>query len=333
MPKKRSKKQAKAPKKAVARSAKTKKSKLSTKKAPILKIHHKSHIDEYTAKDILWFRDLKKEDIPVVGGKGANLGEMFNHFPIPNGFCITVHGYKKFMDKTGIFAHVHGMLDKLDVEDTESLDKTSQKIRDLILKPKFPADLKSEIVSNYKKLAHKKVAVRSSATAEDLPTASFAGQQDTYLDIEGESKVIDAVQRCWASLFTSRAIYYREKNNFKHRDVLISVVIQEMIDADFAGVMFTIDPVNKLYILVEIVEGLGEKLVSGMVTPNTYFIHRSDDKIMEESLQFGFDENMVHQVAAIGRKIEEHYKKPMDIEFAFKDGKLYILQARPITTL
>jgi pyruvate,water dikinase len=237
------------------------------------------------------------------------------------------------MDKTGIFAHVHGMLDKLDVEDTESLDKTSQKIRDLILKPKFPADLKSEIVSNYKKLAHKKVAVRSSATAEDLPTASFAGQQDTYLDIEGESKVIDAVQRCWASLFTSRAIYYREKNNFKHRDVLISVVIQEMIDADFAGVMFTIDPVNKLYILVEIVEGLGEKLVSGMVTPNTYFIHRSDDKIMEESLQFGFDENMVHQVAAIGRKIEEHYKKPMDIEFAFKDGKLYILQARPITTL
>lgn len=308
--------------------------KAGTKKKPAKhKATKKGKLELYTDKDILWFRDLKKEDIPIVGGKGANLGEMYNHFPIPNGFCVTVHGYRKFMEMTGIIEHIHGLLDALDVEETEKLDETSKKIRDMILKQKFPASLKKEIISNYKRLNHKKVAVRSSATAEDLPTASFAGQQDTYLNMTGDKKVIDAVQRCWASLFTSRAIYYREKNNFKHRDVLISVVIQEMIDADFAGVMFTIDPVNKKYILIEVVEGLGESLVSGMVTPNTYFVHKSDSKIMEQSLQFAYDEKVIHEVAKVGRLIEKHYKKPMDVEFAVKKGKLYILQARPITTL
>jgi|GEM_PF-319294 len=308
--------------------------KFEVKKKPAKhKAAKKEKLDLYTDKDILWFKDLKKEDIPIVGGKGANLGEMYNHFPIPNGFCVTVHAYRKFMEMTGIIEHIHGLLDALDVEETEKLDETSKKVRDMILKQKFPAGLKKEIISNYKKLAHKKVAVRSSATAEDLPTASFAGQQDTYLNMTGDKKVIDAVQRCWASLFTSRAIYYREKNNFKHRDVLISVVVQEMIDADYAGVMFTIDPVNKKYILIEVVEGLGESLVSGMVTPNTYFVHKSDSKVMEQSLQFAYDEKVIHEVAKVGRLIEKHYKKPMDVEFAVKKGKIYILQARPITTL
>ncbi|MFH1053967.1 MAG: PEP/pyruvate-binding domain-containing protein [Candidatus Woesearchaeota archaeon] len=288
---------------------------------------------DYRTEDVLWFKDVKLKDIPVVGGKGASLGEMFHQFNIPDGFCITVNGYRKFMEDTGIVAHVHGLLDKLDVEGTEELDKVSKEIRDLIMKQKFPPDLKKEIVANYKKLKYLKVAVRSSATAEDLPTASFAGQQDTYLNIEGERDVIEAVQKCWASLFTSRAIYYREKNNFKHRDVLISVVIQEMIDADHAAVMFTVDPVNKKYLLIEVVEGLGEALVSGQVTPNTFFVHKSDDKIMEQHIEFEFDEMMLHKIAAVGRKIEKHYGKPMDIELAVKDGEIFILQARPITTL
>ncbi len=293
----------------------------------------KTEEGEYTPENILWLKDLNKDDIPIVGGKGANLGEMFHHFNIPNGFCITVHGYKDFMDETTIGAHIHGLLDKLDVEGTEELDKVSKEIRKLIMKQKFPKDLREDILKNYHKLKHKIVAVRSSATAEDLPTASFAGQQDTYLEIEGDNDVITAVQKCWASLFTSRAIYYREKNNFHHRDVLISVVIQEMIDAEYAGVMFTIDPVNKKYILIEMVEGLGEALVSGQVTPNSYFLKKDTHEVNEKMEHFDLDIKLVEQVSKIGEKIEKHYGKPQDVEFAFYKGKLFILQSRPITTL
>jgi len=282
---------------------------------------------------ILWFKDLSKTDIPTVGGKGANLGEMFNHFPIPNGFCITVNSYKRFLEETGLDKAIYGMLDTLNVNDNDQLEKVSKKIRNMILEKPFPKDMERLIKENYSKLKNKKVAVRSSATAEDLPTASFAGQQDTYLNIKGEKAVFDAVQRCWASLFTSRAIYYREENNFEHRDVLISVVVQEMIDADYAGVMFTVDPVNRKYILIEAVEGLGEALVSGQVTPNSYFVHKTDEKVMEKTEHFAFDEGLIHRIAELGRKIETHYKCPMDIEYATKDDKIYILQARPITTL
>ena len=285
-------------------------------------------------KNILWFKDIKKEDLPVVGGKGANLGEMYERFPVPNGFCVTVYAYKNFMDETKIGAHIHGLLDALDVENNQQLEKTAEEIRALILKQKFPEHLKKEILEQYKKLKIKKVAVRSSATAEDLPTASFAGQQDTYLNIESEKEVIKSIQKCWASLFTSRAIYYREKNNFKHRDVLISVVIQEMVDASHAGVMFTIDPVNKKHILIEVVEGLGESLVSGQVTPNTYFMNKKTHELEKEHINFDFDKEMLTEVSKIGEKIEKHYGKPQDIEFAFdQEGKLFILQARPITTL
>lgn len=294
----------------------------------------KSKKPDYRPENIMWFKDLKKKDIPLVGGKGANLGEMFNHFPIPNGFCVTVNAYKHFMDETLIGAHIHGLLDKLDVEKTEQLEKVSKNIRDLILKQDMPNDVEEDIVKNYRTLKNRKVAVRSSATAEDLPTASFAGQQDTYLNIEGEHKVVDAVQRCWASLFTSRAIYYREKNNFKHRDVLISVVVQEMINPEYAGVMFTIDPVNKKHILIEVVEGLGEQLVSGQVTPNTYFMNKRSHKLEEATEHFTFDKKVLGKISRVGEKIEDHYKKPQDIEFCIdRKGVLFIVQSRPITTL
>ncbi|RMF55579.1 hypothetical protein D6745_01745, partial [Candidatus Woesearchaeota archaeon] len=283
---------------------------------------------------IVWFREIDKSDIPLVGGKGANLGEMFSKFPVPNGFCVTVNAYKQFLDETGIGAHIHGLLDKVDVENTSQLENTSKKIRELILKQEFPEGIKKEIIANYKKLKIKKVAVRSSATAEDLPGASFAGQQDTYLNVKGEKEVVRAVQKCWASLFTSRAIYYREKNNFRHRDVLISVVVQEMVNAKYAGVMFTVDPVNKKYILIEVVEGLGEALVSGQVTPNSYFMDKKTHKVREKTEHFSIDNKLIEEVSRIGEKIEKHYKCPQDIEFAF-DSKhnLWITQARPITTL
>jgi pyruvate,water dikinase len=289
---------------------------------------------KYRKENILWFNELKKEDIPFVGGKGANLGELYDKFPVPRGFCITVNAYQRFMVRTMIEAKVHGMLDRINVEDTEQLEKTSKKIRDLILKQKFPTELKQEIINNYEKLNNKKVAVRSSATAEDLPQASFAGQQDTYLDIEGNNNVIEAVQKCWASLFTARAIYYREEKKFRHRDVLICVVIQEMVDAEYAGVMFTVDPVNKKFILIEVVEGLGEKLVSGAVTPNTYFMNKKTHEIEQESGDMKFDRKILKNISKLGEKIEDHYKKPQDIEFAVDNkGKIFIVQSRPITTL
>nr|AIF00814.1 phosphoenolpyruvate synthase (pps, ppsA) [uncultured marine group II/III euryarchaeote KM3_139_C07] len=298
-----------------------------------MKIKHKK-TKHYHHENILWLKDLKKSDIPIVGGKGANLGEVFDHFPVPNGFCITVNCYKHFMNETMIGSKIHGLLDELDVENTEQLELISKEIRKLILKQKFPSDIKKEILKNYKKLKNKKVAVRSSATAEDLPTASFAGQQDTYLNTKGNKDLIEAIQKCWASLFTSRAIYYREKNNFKHRDVLIAVVIQEMIDAKYAGVMFTIDPVNKKYILIEVVEGLGEALVSGQVTPNTYFMNKKTHYLEKKSENFKLDPTIITKISIIGEKIEKHYKYPQDIELALdKNNKIYILQSRPITTL
>jgi pyruvate, water dikinase len=285
-------------------------------------------------ENILWFKDITKADISLVGGKGANLGEVARHFPVPNGFCVTVNAYRQFLEQTMVGAHIHSLLDSIDSEKTEELDRASEKIRALIMQQKFPAGLKAEIEKNYKKLKNKKVAVRSSATAEDLPKASFAGQQDTYLNMKGEKAVIDAVQRCWASLFTSRAIYYREKNNFKHREVLISVVVQEMVDPKFAGVMFTVDPVKKKHILIEIVEGLGEKLVSGQVTPNTYFMNKKAHTLEQAHEQFKFDRNLLPNISKTGEKIEKHYGFPQDIEFAIdKRGKLLILQSRPITTL
>jgi len=289
---------------------------------------------KFRLENILWFKDISREDVPFVGGKGANLGEVYKLFPVPEGFCLTVNAYKQFLDETMIHGRIHGMLDALDIDDTEKLEKTSKKIRGMILKQKFPVDIKKELIKNYSRLKNKKVAVRSSATAEDLPSASFAGQQDTYLNINGEKKLIESVQKCWASLFTARAIYYREKNNFRHRDVLISVVIQEMIQPKYAGVVFTIDPVNKKHILVEVVKGLGEQLVSGQVTPNTYFLNKKKHVVEDSSTHFVMDNKIIEQISRIGEKIEEHYRFPQDIEFAIdKKNILYILQSRPITTL
>ncbi len=282
-------------------------------------------------KHISWFNEVSIKDIPLVGGKGASLGEMYGKFSVPNGFCITVHAYDQFLEENLIREKILKLLE-IDVENHVKLEHASEKIKKIILKAKIPKDVKKEIINHYKKLKGK-VAVRSSATAEDLPTASFAGQQDTYLNIKGERNVIEAVHKCWASLFTARAIYYREKNKFKHKDVLISVVIQKMIDAEHAGVMFTVDPVNKKYLLIEMVKGLGEALVSGAVTPNSYFLHKPKLEIFEKDEDFEFDNKLLKQIAKIGMKIEKHYKKPMDVELAVKNNKIYILQARPITTL
>lgn len=307
---------------------------------------------------VLWFKDITKEDVGIVGGKGASLGEMSSKFPIPGGFCITAQAYEKEVEN--IQELMMKQL-KIDINDPKQLEKASKAIEKLILSNEMSPELKKEIILNYEKLAKDIpfVAVRSSATAEDLPEASFAGQQATFLNVKGKLEVIKAVKECWASLFTERAIYYREINNFKHEDVLISVVIQQMVDSEKAGVMFTVNPVTKDHgeLLIEGSFGLGETVVSGQITPDSFFITKKTMEIKQKYVSektWGLfrDEKggnirkeidnpneqvltdaQVKELAKIGIAIEKHYDKPMDIEWAVYKGKIYILQARPITTL
>ena len=285
-------------------------------------------------KVILWFGNLDKGDVHLVGGKGANLGELFSYFPVPNGFCVTVQNYKRFLEETGIGSDIHELLDSLDVENQDNLEKVSGKIRDTIVRQKIPADIEKEILKNYHRLKNNKVAVRSSATTEDLAGASFAGQHDTYLNVKGPQALIKSVKKCWASLFTERVLCYRKNNKLSHKNTLMSVVVQEMVDAEYAGVIFTVDPVNKKEILIEVVKGLGEQLVSGNVTPNTYFMNKKTYKIENKAEYFYFDKKNLKAVSEIGERIEKHYRCPQDIEFCIdKKGKLFIVQSRPITTL
>jgi len=310
----------------------------------------------FEEKNILWFKDISIKDIPLVGGKGASLGELFEVAPIPNGFVVTSHAFADFLKP--IKAKIMGILDILDVEDTKKLDKASAEIKELIMEEEMPEDVKKDIIKAYENLRGF-VAVRSSATAEDLPTASFAGQQDTYLNVK-EDDLLESVQKCWASLFNARAIYYREKNNFKHEDVLIAVVIQKMVDSQKAGVMFTANVVtnSKDEIIIEGAFGLGEAVVSGQVTPDYYLVDKKTESIKEKNIntqEFGLFRKKdggvekitiknpedsvltdleVKELAKLGLKIEKHYKHPQDIEWAVDEkGKICVLQSRPVTTL
>ena len=221
---------------------------------------------------VVWFKDLNKDSIAVAGGKGANLGEMINvGLPVPNGFCVSAQTYKKFIEVTGLKDKIEGLLKQINVDDTEQLQRIAKQIQDLINSTEIPEDIAEEIMDNYELLGAGKdahdlvnakevfVAIRSSATAEDLPSASFAGQQATYLNIKGKEKVVAAVRACWASLFTARAVYYREKNKFEHSKVLISAIVQKMVNSDKAGIMFTVNPStnNEKEIVVEGDYGLG----------------------------------------------------------------------------
>jgi|TARA_B100001971_G_C18223532_1_gene558803 pyruvate,water dikinase len=281
---------------------------------------------------IKFFNEIGKESIAVAGGKGCNLGEMTKvGFNVPNGFVVTTKAYNTFVELKEIKKDMAEQLSKLDVGNHELLEKISKELKKLILDEEIFEDLTKEINSALKKLKGTKFAVRSSATAEDLITASFAGQQDSYLNVKKKG-IISSVKKCWASLFNPRAIYYRHEKKIPH-DVAMAVVIQEMIPADFAGVMFTVDPIKKKHILVESAHGLGEKVVSGSVTPSSYMLDRKSFKIVERNENYKIDEKIIIEIAKIGKKIENHYKKPQDIEFAVKNKEISILQSRAITTL
>ncbi len=330
-----------------------------------------------------WFKEIHKDDIPIAGGKGASLGEMYNAgFPVPPGFVVTADAYRDFLKEKEFDKKIIGKLTDLDIEDSDKLQEVAKEIQKLILSTSVSNELRDKITEFYKyigvtedlrsvKLAqgilgsvreNSFVAVRSSATAEDLPKASFAGQQKTFLNIKGAREVVAAVQKCWASLFTARAIYYREKNNFPHAKVAIAVVVQRMINSDKSGVIFTINPStnNKDQVVIEAVFGLGEAIVSGAVNPNTYVIDKASGNILEKDIpgqtfmftrneytgetvkknvlpekqkQQVLDDKEIDALRKSALRIEDHYKAPQDIEWAIERKKIYIVQSRPVTTI
>ena len=313
------------------------------------------------------FEDLNKSDIAIAGGKGANLGELTQAgIPVPPGFVVTAETYQKFMEDTGINDKVLDILDKIDINDTKALQAAAEEIKAIIIETPIPDDMVMFIKEAYNQLCQRvgeddtDVAIRSSATAEDLPEASFAGQQDTFLHVSGDEEVIEYVRKCWASLFEARAIFYREENDFEHSKVLIAVVVQKMAIADKAGVMFTVNPsTGEEIALIEGSWGLGEAVVSGDVTPDNYQVDKannevinvtiSDKKVMYTNDESGTsikvdvpeekrmervlsDEELI-ELTEMGKRVQAHYGEPMDTEWAFERDNLFLLQARPITTL
>ncbi len=239
---------------------------------------------------VIWFENLRKEDVPIVGGKNASLGEMISAgMPVPPGFAITAFSYEKFIEQTRIAEKIYKIITDTvtDLTDPKQYDTASKKIRELIEKSPMPKDIEAAIKSAYKNVNKRLnlkdtfVAVRSSATAEDLPDASFAGQQETYLNVKGIDDLLDKVVKCWSSLFTPRAIFYRNEKGFAHEKVFISVGVQKMVNSRTAGVMFTINPVtgDKDEIVIEGNFGLGETVVSGIVNPDDIVVDKNTMKI------------------------------------------------------
>ena len=313
------------------------------------------------------FEELSKSDIGIAGGKGANLGELTQAgIPVPPGFVVTAQAYKYFMDEAGINDQVMSILDAIDINDTKALQAAAEEIKTIIIESPIPEDLVLFIREYYNELCQRvgeddtDVAIRSSATAEDLPEASFAGQQDTFLHVSGDDEVIEYIRKCWASLFEARAIFYREENDFEHSKVYIAVVVQKMANADKAGVMFTVNPsTGEEIALIEGSWGLGESVVSGDVTPDNYQVDKKDNEIInvtisDKKVMYTNDEagtsvkvdvpedkrkervlsdDELIELTEMGKRVQAHYGEPMDTEWAFEKDMLFLLQARPITTL
>jgi len=321
---------------------------------------------------ILDFEELNKNSLQMVGGKNASLGEMIGvGIHVPPGFAVTTDSYLRFITDTGIKDTIFQTLSGLSTDDVEALNNASAEVQNLINNFPMPGNVRAAIEEGYVQLCKKcvveivPVAVRSSATAEDLPTASFAGQQDTYLWVEGIEKVIDSVQRCWASLFTPRAISYRIKNDFPHEKVLISVGVQKMVNSRTAGVMFTINPTDgdPSKVVIEGSWGLGETVVSGSVNPDKFVVDKvlletTEKTISTKHIECVYDRNKgevinadvaadmqctccleaqeVRELVKMAKDIEVHYGCPMDIEWAIDKNQLFpdnifIVQARPET--
>ncbi len=319
-----------------------------------------------TEESVVWLEEVGKEDIAIVGGKGASLGEMLRaELPVPTGFAVTAQAFRRFIDENGISDELFSSLE-VDVDNAEVLRDAEKTAKKIIMEAKIPADIEKSIRSKYKELCNREgneafVAVRSSATAEDLPDASFAGQQDTFLNIKGEKNVMEAVKKCWASLYGARAIYYRVKQGFDHRKVNLCAVVQLMVDAEKAGVMFSSHPsTGEPVTIIEGAWGLGETVVSGAVSPDYYVVDNKSRNIKERKVATKnvmhtkdtktgktidlpvpadkknakvLDDDEILKLVEFGEVLEELYGIPQDIEWAIKNKEIFILQSRPITTI
>ncbi|MFA6215158.1 MAG: PEP/pyruvate-binding domain-containing protein [Patescibacteria group bacterium] len=320
------------------------------------------------SKFIKPFSQISKIDVGIAGGKGASLGEMTKaKIPVPPGFVILAEAFEYFLslktrkEVAEVGLEVAANLKKVNFKDTNSIDQASNIIRDIMVDTKIPKVLAEEIKQEFKKLKTKYVAVRSSATAEDSSVASWAGELETYLNTT-EKTLLKNVGLCWSSLFTPRAIFYRYEKKLSDQKVSVAVVVQQMVDSEISGITFTVHPVtkDKNQMIIEAGFGLGEAIVSGQITPDSYVIDKRDFSsidinvseqkrmLVKKGINGGniwrpvpknkqetqvLSGRQIIELAKICLAIEKHYKKPQDIEWAFAKGKFYITQSRPITTL
>lgn len=332
------------------------------------------------SKFILSFSKISKKDVEVAGGKGASLGEMWRaKISVPEGFIILVKAFDQFLAETDLVVEIASQLKQINYKDINSVDRASHQIRDLISDTPMPKDLAKEFLKEFNKLKAKYVAVRSSATAEDSSIASWAGELETYLNTTKQT-LLENIKKCWSSLFTPRALFYAfEKKLFTFNQqkviraktckklvdcypVAVAIVVQKMVDSEIAGVAFTVHPVtkDKNQMIIEAGFGLGEAIVSGQITPDSYVINKLDFSILDINVseqgkmlvrksQAGgnvwkpvikskqdnqkLTGRQIIELAKICVQIEKHYKNPQDIEWAFEKNKFYITQSRPITTL
>lgn len=319
---------------------------------------------------IKFFKNISKSDVNIAGGKGASLGEMTRaKIPVPNGFVVLAGAFDRFLEETKLKEEIEARLNEINIEDTNSIDKASNVIRDAIHDCPMPKDLQKEILNAFAKLDAKYVAVRSSATAEDSSVASWAGELESYLNTE-KKELVHRVRQCWSSLFTTRAIFYRHEKKLTDHYVSVAVVVQKMVQSDISGIAFTVHPVTEDYdqMIIEAGFGLGEAIVSGQITPDSYVVSKSKKEIIDiyiseqtkkmvrgrdkkqvdiedknsanhwvklgmEGKKQKMDSKKILTLAKICQNIEDHYKFPCDIEWAIEKGKIYITQSRPITTL
>lgn len=317
-------------------------------------------------KFVYWFKDIHKDDITLVGGKGANLGEMYNlGIPVPPGFIISSEAYFYFLSFNNLIDEIKEYVSDVDKNDPQSYSLASQKIQKLIVESPIPKEISLEVINAYLKLGgifkNALVAVRSSATAEDLPDASFAGQQSTFLNVRGEVELMEKVRECWASLFEPRAIFYREHKGFDHFKVGLAIPVQKMVQSVASGVIFTCDPVTgeKNRLVIEAIYGLGELIVQGEVIPDHFVLDKDEFKILQKIISSQnvqlikkgertkrvpvpsriqekqkISDKEILKLARLAVRLHQHYFFPQDIEFALdRSRNIFIVQTRPVTTI
>ncbi len=316
-------------------------------------------------RNLIWFNEDHCDRIQYTGGKGASLSKMHKfRLNVPNGFVISAPFFFEYRKENNLDEKIIKLIDTIDFDDCACIEKVSEEIRKMVINTPISAELENDILSYYGMLGGEiqPVAVRSSSTAEDLDDASFAGQQETFLYVMGKDDLIEKIKECWASLYNGRAVFYRKQRGFCEKDVSIAVVVQKMVNAEKAGVMFTVNPITKDrdQALIEAAWGLGEAVVSGTVTPDNYIVDKKTSKVIEEyvsekEMMFvrncslkGVEEKDVpeelkcrrvltdeelSELLNLSHKLEKFFGKPEDVEWAIEGGNVYLLQSRPITTL